>query len=327
MASSDIFTEYMANVASAGTAAPSLDEAWATWSAGPGAASYAKQWALDNTGANNPYAETGFGSTQLSYSKLALKKKMMESPEFLAYYNSLGGTKYPKGAEEIGRGFEPAFGYVTGSSKAAGDLLRRGYEDAFRARASGFAGEQAELERGLGSQVAGQGLSADIAQRMLAEQRAKGLGALAGARSDYGAQLYSGLSELTKGTGTELAGLSSNQAAVMANYLATLKGAKAAASGAKTGAFLGAAGQLGAAAILACDRWVKRGLVPAGEALGVPIFEFSYIDGFGPEGRFRGPMAQDIAGAFPGAVVRMGSGALGVVQCAVPPQLRCTRVG
>jgi Chaperone of endosialidase len=73
-----------------------------------------------------------------------------------------------------------------------------------------------------------------------------------------------------------------------------------------TGALIGAAGQVGAAAV--SDERLKEGIKATGEKTpeGIPIKEFSYRDGTGR--RFRGVIAQDVEKVRPDAVVTTPSG-------------------
>ena len=217
-----------------------------------------------------------------------------------AYMARVGAT--PQETKFIESGFRPAYQFITGGSQAAGGLLRQGYEDAYRARAAGFAGQQAEEGRTLGAQVSSQGLSPDAAMRLMAENRYSRLGQLAASRSQYATDLNTGLAELSKGTGTELAGLSSQEAAVMANYQAALKGAKAAKQGATdagiasiTGATLGATGTvLGG---IFSDPRLKKNIDFHGmlhvRGREVPVYDFNYVWDTLP-GRYRGVMAPDV---------------------------------
>lgn len=228
-----LFDTYMSGLANGPSGAITHDNAWAAYTGSPQYQQYQQlyhQWRQQNPGhpdSANPYADYLHRGGQ-AFSKYLLEQGAVP-----------GQTAF------IARGFQPAYGFVKGGSAAAGGLMRQGYEDAFRARAAGFAGQQAEQQRLYGAQIAGQGLSPDVAMRLAAENRVNGVQQLAGARADYSSGLNTGLAELAKGTGTELAGLSAQEAAALANYNAALKGAKSAQNAA------GAAGLIQGGATLA----------------------------------------------------------------------------
>jgi hypothetical protein len=127
----------------------------------------------------------------------------------------------------VKEGFAPSFTALAEGSEAAGALLRQGFEERTRARAAGFAGAQDELERGFGSQIASQGLSPDVASRMLLEQRAGGLQGLAAGRGEDAFGLAMEQAALAKGTASEFAGLNRDQFAQIVNYLMANKSLKA----------------------------------------------------------------------------------------------------
>jgi len=232
MAANDIFSEYMSRVGSYGQDGAGADTkaGWQEYMGSPqyqqGLASF-YQWRRENphlSDNQNPYYDT------ISQHGSAVRKFFAE--------NNISSEQ----TKEIKNSYSPVYGFITGSSQAAGDLLRSGYEDAFRARAAGYAGSQGAQEDQLGVEMAGQGLSGDVARRMIGQQRAQGLQGLAAARGELSTGLNTGLSELAKGTGTELATAAANQAAIEANYLAATKGAKAAQRGAETAAIAQAFG-------------------------------------------------------------------------------------
>jgi len=65
---------------------------------------------------------------------------------------------------------------------------------------------------------------------------------------------------------------------------------------------LGAAASIGSAYMM-CDVRAKEDIsLVAVEGDGLPVYEFSYKPGMGPEGRHRGPMAQDVAALRPWAL-------------------------
>lgn len=81
---------------------------------------------------------------------------------------------------------------------------------------------------------------------------------------------------------------------------------KVASNNAKTGSFLGAAGQLGGAALFArSDIRLKRDIVEVGEENGHKLYEFSYIPKVKKTGRFIGVMAQDVEKYMPEAVIEV----------------------
>jgi hypothetical protein len=231
--SSDIFAEYMANPSSGYNAAPTEDQAWAQFQAqNPGG----QVWVPGDEGGGLGPGAGGHWQTQ-AFGR--------DSQAFKTFKAKLGVK------DAIGQGFDPAYGYVRGGSGAAAGLLRQGYEDAFRARAAGYTGAVGQQENDLGVQATTQGLAPDVAARMLSQYKSGGLQTLAGYRADYGSQLGTGLSELSKGTGTELAGLSANEAAVRANYMAAIKGAQMTSHAASTAGALGALGSLGGGVAMA----------------------------------------------------------------------------
>lgn len=140
------------------------------------------------------------------------------------------------GTDWIAKGFEPAFADITKGSGAAGALLRQAYEGDFKARAAGYVGAQADATRSMASKFASEGLSPDVAARMIAENRAGGLQTLAAARGQDAYGLASDQAKLAKGTGTELAGLERDKLSQMVNYLVGQKAASATESAGATSA-------------------------------------------------------------------------------------------
>jgi hypothetical protein len=145
-------------------------------------------------------------------------------------------------ASPITSGFAQSQRYITQGSGQAKDLLRQAYENAFAARVAGAAGAIGGSQRAYGAQVAGQGLSPDVAQRMLAERRAGYMQDLEGARGELSSNLGQNLAELQKGTGTELAGLNRDMTAALANYRASVYGSQLGL----LGGIIGAAGKIAA---------------------------------------------------------------------------------
>lgn len=228
--STDIFSEYMSNVDNFRTS-PTAEQAWISWQGTPEYKQALQEYVPDYGSEGGGIGGSGAHAKAMSVAK--------NSPAFKAYMQKLGVK------DKIGQGFEPAYGYVKGGSQAAAALLRSGYEDAFRARAAGFTGAMSQEQEQFGAEAASQGLSPDMARRMIAQRRSGGLQALSGSRADYSSQLGTGLSELAKGTGTELAGLAANEAAIRANYEAAIKGAQLAAKGAKQSGIASAIGMIG----------------------------------------------------------------------------------
>jgi len=70
-------------------------------------------------------------------------------------------------------------------------------------------------------------------------------------------------------------------------------------------------GSLGSAAILSSDRRLKRDIRRVGETpSGIPIYEFSYKEGCGPEGKYVGVMADEAREIIPEAVIEGDGGFL-----------------
>lgn len=222
------------------------------------------------------------------------------------------GAQYgPTGKRESGsgnwvrEGYAPSFQYIKEGSEAAAGLLRRGREEQFRSRAAGFAGAQSEMERGYGGQIASQGLSPDVAARMLLEQRTGGIQHLAEARGDAAYGLNTDLAGLAKGTSTEFAGLNRDQFSTLVNYLMAKKGLKAGKDAGWmniAGSLIGAGGQVAAAAMPAAgmapsDPRLKKNAIVVGVVKlvdgAIPVYEYEYKDPQIP-GIYRGVMAPDV---------------------------------
>lgn len=140
-------------------------------------------------------------------------------------------------------GFNRSQRYITQGTARATDSLRQAYEQAFAARVAGTAGAINSARNGYSAQIGGQGLSPDVAQRMLAERRASYMQDLEQARGDYSASLQQSQAELQKNTGTELAGLNRDMTAALAN----MQSAKYGADMGLLGGLIGAAGKVAAA--------------------------------------------------------------------------------
>lgn len=104
--------------------------------------------------------------------------------------------------------YEDLYGSVLSGSREAGAQLRQGLERAFESRRAGIAGGYQRYEQGLLNELNTTGLNDTMARRMLAEMEQVPLSQIASARAQSESELGMGLSELAKGTGTELAGLS-----------------------------------------------------------------------------------------------------------------------
>jgi hypothetical protein len=283
---SSLFDTYMSGISGAGQQiGPNTKTAGATWLGSPeyqqGLANF-YAWRRANphlSDAQNPYYD-------------AISEGGSARAQYMARINAT-----PQETKWIEQAFRPTYGYVTGGSQAAGGLLRQGYEDAFRARTAGFAGQQAEQQRAYGAQVAGQGLSQDVAQRMIAENRIGGLQNLAASRAQYAGELNTGLAQLAKGTGTELAGLSSQEAALMANYQAALKGAQATNRASSSGSVAQGIGTAIGAAVGLSDPRLKKNVEFVGmlhvRGRQIPVFDYNYTLAELP-GRYRGVMAPDV---------------------------------
>lgn len=221
------FEDFMASVSTSGQPnVPSIDTAYSQWLGTPQykAAQYQSQ-------------QASMGESQSPWSA-KINDLSIHGQAFSKYYAGLG-NKYPAGTEWLQNLYQPAFNQVAQGTFSAGALARQAYEDLFRARAAGYQGQMNTLQSSYGAQVAGQGLSQDVAQRMLAERSGQLRADLAGAQGEASAQLSQNLGELAKGTASEFAGLTTNQANLIANYLAAQMGANAVKSAApSTGATL-----------------------------------------------------------------------------------------
>lgn len=151
----------------------------------------------------------------------------------------------PKSLEDqIGAGFDKAAGIVTGASRGAGDLLTQGYRDLLRTRISGVAGALGTQEQTIGSQVASRGLSSDVGSRMVYQPRAAAQQAIGGAIGDTGSGLAFDQAQLLKGTGGELAGLTTEQLSDLINLRIGKDAAKATKSAGIAGGLGSIAGGL-----------------------------------------------------------------------------------
>lgn len=142
-------------------------------------------------------------------------------------------------------------GYVTTGTGEARQSLMEGFRRAYAQRAAGVAGAYGQQADQLGSELLGQGLSADIARRMMAGQRGAALQQLGEAQGAGAADYYSALAQLQKGTAGELAAISQ---AETEQYLApqiarlsgeyAMKAGKAQGRGSLLGGLLGGIGSV-----------------------------------------------------------------------------------
>jgi hypothetical protein len=148
---------------------------------------------------------------------------------------------------QLTAGFNKAAGIVTKASQGTGDLLTNSYRSALRERLAGNAGALGQQEEAFGAQR----YAPDVGARLAYAPRAANLQATGQAIGENQSALGVDQAQLLKGTGTELAGLTTEQLSDLIN----LKIAKDSASATKKAGLLGALGQvggsLGAAAILA----------------------------------------------------------------------------
>lgn len=142
-------------------------------------------------------------------------------------------------------------GYVTEATGQAQQSLMEGFRQAYAQRAAGIAGAYGLQADQLGSEMLGQGLSADIARRMMAGQRGASLQQLGEAQGAGAADYYNMLARLQKGTGGELAAISQAETEqYLAPHIAKMSGdamkaaAKAQARGSIFGGLLGGLGSL-----------------------------------------------------------------------------------
>ena len=98
--------------------------------------------------------------------------------------------------------------YVTEATGQAQQSLMEGFRRAYAQRAAGIAGAYGLQADQLGSEMLGQGLSADIARRMMAGQRGASLQQLGEAQGGLASEMFDNLARLQKGTGGELAAIS-----------------------------------------------------------------------------------------------------------------------
>lgn len=138
-------------------------------------------------------------------------------------------------------------GYLLqGSQGAAGETIKS-FEEQYRHKAQGIAAGQNEMQNRLGGEVASQGLSPDIARRMLMGSNASSQAAIGSTYGEAQAGMHGELAQLLKGTGVELAQLTRDQInVIMQAYIAK----KSRYKGNGLGSALGTAVGGGAGALL-----------------------------------------------------------------------------
>lgn len=151
--------------------------------------------------------------------------------------------------------FPRTAGYLLQGAQGAQGETIKSFEEQYRHKAQGIAAGQNEYANRLGGETASQGLSPDIARRMIAGSNASSQAAIGSAFGDAQAGLHAELAQLLQGTGVELANLNRDQYnSIMQAYLAKKSRGKGSglgtaigtAVGGGAGAFLG--GTKGAAA-------------------------------------------------------------------------------
>jgi hypothetical protein len=164
----------------------------------------------------------------------------------------------PKGLALGKYGLPAVYGYITQGSQQAQGSLMDAYRSAYAQRAAGIAGSYGLQMDQLASDMAGQGLSADIVRRMRAGQQGATLQQLGEAQGQAANEYYTSLAQLQKGTGTELA--AAKQAEIeqlLAPHIAKISGdaaikaGKAQGKGSLLGGLIGGIGQIAGASILA----------------------------------------------------------------------------
>lgn len=138
----------------------------------------------------------------------------------------------PKGLALGQYGLPAIYGYITQGSQQAQGSLMDAYRSAYAQRAAGIAGSYGLQMDQLASDMAGQGLSADIVRRMRAGQQGATLQQLGEAQGQAANEYYTSLAQLQKGTGTELA--AAKQAEVeqlLAPHIAQISGDATRAAG------------------------------------------------------------------------------------------------
>lgn len=167
-----------------------------------------------------------------------------------------GGLEYdPITTPNAPAGFPAGLQGSTGFSAVARSILqgsagaerytRSGYEALLAHRLGGISGAQSEYRRRLGYMESSDGLSPDAARRMIAERSANAVGEFGSVMGQTLSERDQSLGELYKGTATELAGLKRDE--INLAFQAYL--ARKARKSNQQAAMIGAAGELGGAAL------------------------------------------------------------------------------
>jgi hypothetical protein len=137
--------------------------------------------------------------------------------------------------------------YVTEATGQAQQSLMEGFRRAYAQRAAGIAGAYGLQADQLGSEMLGQGLSADIARRMMAGQRGASLQQLGEAQGGLASGMFDNLARLQKGTGGELAAISQAETEqYLAPHIAKMSADAAKSAGRSQGLGAAIGGLLGA---------------------------------------------------------------------------------
>lgn len=168
-------------------------------------------------------------------------------------YQPLGGPAanipgFPAGIQNANGFGAAAQSILTGSAGAQQSLIDA-YRSQYQQRAEGIASAQGENADRLGAQSASQGISPDLVQRMLLGSNAQTQRDIGAARGDSDLNLGMSISELMKGTGTELAGLKLNEIQTLLQAYLASKARSAANKSAGIQALGSAAGLAGQAAL------------------------------------------------------------------------------
>ena len=169
-----------------------------------------------------------------------LQNQKAQTDALLASYSKpqtgFGGFSYTPTStnvlpKQLGMGYGQAAGYILGGSQGAQEQLRQQYESMLRSRTGGAAVGYGNLMQRGGNSLASQGVSPQLSGLLLGGQRSDILGKMAAGIGGDEATYHSQLADLMKGTGTELAGLKTNEIGSTLNYLVGQASAKAASSG------------------------------------------------------------------------------------------------
>lgn len=198
----------------------------------------------------------------------------------------------------IGTGYDKAIGQAQSlGASAKSDVIAQGQKN--------LAGTNIQLaNRGLGNtsmlSSASRGNAYDTGRNLsgVDAQTAQILASLQAARGSAIGGAQSNLANLT------MAG-SGMQTGLAGNIAQTIASVQHQDPNAWINQLFQLGGTLGSAALLSSDRRVKKNIKRVGEAHGIPIYEFEYVDGR-HEGRFRGVIAQDVWHVRPEAVWEHG---------------------